>query len=166
MKKLSIQTPVLIAVAVVIMGGSFYGGMAYAKTSTKGSASSFRQGMPNGITGRQGAVGARMGGAGGFTTGEVVSKNANGFTVKLRDGGSKIVITASSTAIGKMTQGSMDDVTDGTSVVVSGTSNSDGSITATTVQIRPAGEIGMPGFGGPGGPEGRGSATSTAPEIK
>lgn len=166
MKKLSIQTPVLIAVAVVIMGGSFYGGMAYAKTSTKSSAS-FRQGMPSGLTGRQGAVGARMGNAGGFTTGEVVAKNPNGFTVKLRDGGSKIVITASSTTIGKMTQGSMEDVTDGTNVVVSGTSNSDGSITATTVQIRPAGEVGMPGFGGLGGPDGRGGdSTSTNPEVK
>lgn len=158
MKAISVQVPVLVVVALVIAGGSFYGGITYAKTTVKKSsvnaaAAQFRQGMGAGA----GAVGAGMrqggartfgaGGMGGFVNGEVASKTNSGFTVKLRDGGSKVVVVASSTTIGKMASGSIDDISEGTGIVVTGTSNSDGSITATTVQIRPAGDVGMPGFG-------------------
>lgn len=171
MKKLlaSKQAPLVVIIALLAVGGgSFYGGMLYGKSSVK-SASQFN--MPGGGAAARmggtlggGAARVRVGGGGGFTTGDVVSKTANGFTVKTRDGSSKIVIVASSTTVGKMTEGSMNDVTEGSGVVVAGTSNSDGSITASTVQIRPAGEA-MPGFGGPG--DGRGSGSGTrmfAPE--
>lgn len=155
MKHISIQIPVLVIVALIISGGAFYGGMAYASAAGKKSlstgAAQFRQGsgMAAGI--RQSG---RAAGMGGFVNGDVVSKTDSGFTVKLRDGGSKVVLVASSTTIGKMTSGSMNDISEGTGVVVTGSSNADGSVTATTVQIRPEGETGMPGFGRPEGATG------------
>ena len=58
-----------------------------------------------------------------------------------------------------MTTGSMDDVSQGTNVTVMGTTNQDGSVTASTVQIRPMGE----GIGGPGsGPAPTTTGTSSA----
>lgn len=161
MKPISIQLPILIVVALVVAGGAFYGGMAYGKTTSSGSSqggvAQFRQGGAGGAGG-VGGVARRAGGGGGFTTGTVASMSPNGFTVEIRGGGSKVVIVASSTSIGKMTSGSIADVTAGANVVVSGTTNSDGSITASTVQLRPEGSP-MPGFGGLG----QGSATGTPP---
>lgn len=149
MKTLSIHIPILTLIALVISGGAFYGGMAFAKASVKSATSSggqFARAQGNMV--RLGAGGnARAGGA--VTSGEVVSKTDNGFSVKLRDGGSKVVLVASSTTIGKMTEGSMADLSDGTEVVVMGTANSDGSVTASTVQIRPEGSAMI--FGGPQG---------------
>ncbi len=147
----------LIIIALFIGGGSFYGGMQYQKsqmpaagqnpfqrgTGTNGQGRGFAAG---GLTGRAGMNGAS--GMGGFTAGEVVSKDATGLTLKLRDGGSKIILTSSSTRVGKMTDGSMDDVKEGTEVTVTGTSNQDGSVSASMIQLRPAG---MPGMGMGGG---------------
>lgn len=161
MKSISIQIPTLIIAALVVSGGAFYGGYSYAKAFVKkdtvGTMMQFRQGMGAGAgAGAAAGFGARQGsgaralgagGMGGFVNGEVASKTDSGFTVKLRDGGSKVVVVASSTTIGKMTSGSMEDIAAGTAVVVTGASNSDGSVTATMVQIRPEGEVGMPGFG-------------------
>jgi hypothetical protein len=45
----------------------------------------------------------------------------------------------SSTPVTKQASGTQDDLSVGTQVAVTGSSNSDGSMTANTVQIRPAG---------------------------
>lgn len=150
MKSHTIQLPVLIIVGLLIAGGSFYGGMLYGKSTSKASSdfASMRNqtgSMPIGSARRIGANGS-----GGMVTGEVLSKSDTGFTIKLRDGGSKIVLVSDSTTIGKMAEGTAEDLTEGTGIVVTGTTNSDGSITASTVQIRPSANQ-VPGFGGPGG---------------
>jgi hypothetical protein len=172
MKSFSINIIVLVIAAVVVGGGAFFGGMAYAK-ATKPAVNSIglRQGtaLGNGnmmrFVGAAGAGGGRMAN-GGFTAGSVVATSANGFTVSLPNGGgSKVIIVASSTSIGKISQGSLQDVSDGSNVIVTGTANSDGSITASTVQIRPEGEA-IPEFGGlrgqreEGGQPAQGNTTS------
>lgn len=129
--------PVMVLV-LLVGGGSFFGGMQYQKTKTPVSAAGrFAPGM--GAAGRFGNGQGRNGG--GFTNGQVVSKDANSLTIKLRDGGSKLIYIATSTNIGKMAEGSMSDVAVGTEVMVGGTANQDGSVTANTVQIRPAGQV-------------------------
>jgi hypothetical protein len=123
---------------VIVSGASFWGGMTYAanKSSQAGqTASRF---------GQSGARGGRLGG-GGNAFGTIVAKDATSITVQLTTGtsttagsGSKIVLYDTSTQIGKMVAGSAGDLTVGENVSVSGTANSDGSITAQSIQIRPS----------------------------
>ena len=77
--------------------------------------------------------------------GEILSKDAQGITVKLREGGSKIVFLSNTTPVSKSVSGSTQDLVVGTSVVVFGTTNPDGSMTATAVQIRPPSPTGRAG---------------------
>lgn len=134
--------PALALTALIVGGGAFYGGMRYqqSKSTRVPSRAGELRGMrtPFGGGNAQGTNGGRA--MGGFTTGEIVSKDANSFTLKLRDGGSKIIFFASSTTIGKMAAGSMDDLAPGTEVVVNGSANQDGSLAASSIQIRPMGQ--------------------------
>jgi hypothetical protein len=121
-----------VVAAVVIAGGSFYGGSVYGQGQAAATASAARTSAFAGRTGRAGA-------GGGFTSGTVVSANSTSMTVQLQSGSTQIVLLSPSTPIQKTTTGSMSDLAAGTTVVVTGTANSDGSLTAQSVQIRPAG---------------------------
>jgi len=96
--------------------------------------------------------GARMRGtgglAGGFTTGQIIAKDATSITVQLISGGpsgtpsgSKIVFLDINTKVTKQVSGTLADLAVGTDVSVTGTPNTDGSISATAVQIRPANTV-------------------------
>jgi hypothetical protein len=139
-----------VIVALLIGGGGFYGGMKYAQARPTvqarpgNGAQGFRAGMGAGALGGQGRGAFPAGAAaGGFTSGEVVSKDATTLTLKLRDGGSKLVLYSTSTRIGKMSEGAITDLTPGTEVTVMGSANQDGSLTASQFQIRPAGQPDM-----------------------
>ncbi len=136
-----------VVVCVVIAVLSFLGGMSYGKG--KNNTISTRQGSysQNGfnqggyLKGAQGMRSGRSGGmmnGGGFTSGEIISKDDKSMTIKLRDGGSKIVLFGASAKVEKTVDGSIADVSVGKSVMVTGTTNSDGSISATSIQMRPA----------------------------
>jgi len=98
----------------------------------------------------QGARGARAGAGqnGGFVNGELLKKDATSLSVKLRDGSTKLVLVTSSTKAIKTAEGTINDIAVGQQVMVTGSTNSDGSVTAQTVQVRPDG---LPGGGPPGG---------------
>lgn len=127
--------------AVLVIGaGSFMGGMKYGQA--KGgmrNVQAFGQ-MRGGQMGD--AMNRRAGGlVGGMlngVNGEVLSKDASSLTVKLRDGGSKQVLFSSSTQVSMMASGTIMDVNTGSNVFVSGKTNQDGSVTAETIQLRPA----------------------------
>ena len=129
-------------VAVIIVGGvSFYAGSVYGKSQVPAASARGQFGGPGGIAGAR--TGAR--GAGGFTTGQILSKDATSMTVQMSDGSTKIVLFSTSTQVMKTATGSVNDLSTGTDVVVTGTSNSDGSVTAQSVQVRPAGALGGAG---------------------
>ncbi len=133
-----------VVAAIIIAGGSFYGGMLYGKsTVSAANPGQFRNGAGFAGTGTGGTGqggfrrGGGPGGMGGFTTGEILSKDATSITLKLRNGGSQIIFFSDKTTIGKMTDGTADDLVVGKEAVVMGSANSDGSLNAQSIQIRP-----------------------------
>ena len=76
-----------------------------------------------------------------MTVGEIIAKDDTSITVKLRDGGSKIIFYSSSSEIGKFTDGTIEDLIIGKNITINGKANPDGSITAQSIQIRPKIEI-------------------------
>ncbi len=126
----------VVAVAVLVGSGAFYGGMKYAQNQTPQMAR--QSGIANtGTAGQSGLRGARSGMRSGFSSGEIIAKDERSITVKLQDGGSKIVFLSGATRIGKSVDGAVADLANGVQVLVNGDTNSDGSINATTIQIRP-----------------------------
>ncbi len=115
--------------AVVIAALVFWGGMQYgqsnAQSSTRGNFSGAR-------TGRQGGFMS-----GGFVGGEVISVDDKSITLKMQDGSTRFVFFSPSTKISKSVDGTISDVAAGKQISVTGTANSDGSMTAQSIQIRP-----------------------------
>ena len=133
----------IVLVALVVGAGSFYGGMKYAqsKSSASGTARNFQNlsdSQRQQLFASGGAVTRSGQTNGGFTSGEVIAKDDKSITVKLADGGSKIIFYSSSTQIRQMADGTINDVSTGTQITVNGSANQDGSLTAQTIQIRPA----------------------------
>lgn len=141
---------VISAVIAAIVGvGAFYGGMSYGKSQAAGarnSSLSQRQGFGAGAAGgalRNGSEQGRGGNraAGEFVNGSIIAKDDKSITIKSIGGGSKIVFLSSSTQIMKSVDGSAADLATGKNVMVTGSTNSDGSLTAQSIQLRPASPV-------------------------
>jgi hypothetical protein len=162
---MSKATGIIVAAVLIIFagGGGFYGGMQYQKGQSPSFAQAGFQGggaMPGGGTG-MGQNGNRQRQGGGPVSGQIVSKDDSSITVKLTDGSTKIVMLSSKASIGKFTTVKMSDIKQGEQITAFGTSNSDGSVTASMIQIgRPAGMNGNRGFNGNGNPGGNGNTNS------
>ncbi len=145
MQNKKIITIAIIAV-VAVGAGAFYGGTVYEKSSlTKQgllrSASRGQVGQGQGQFARPGGPngsGSGRNGNGGFAAGQIIAKDDKSVTIKSNDGSSKIVFFSDSTQVGKTAQGSSSDLASGEQVMVNGTANSDGTITAQSIQIRPS----------------------------
>ena len=124
---------IAVVVLIVVAGGAFYLGVQNGKNSATAAATVARAGFT------RGAGSLARGGTGGFTGGQILSKDATSLTVGVQGGGSKIVFFSNSTPITKTVSGSVSDLTIGTNISVIGTTNSDSSESATSIQIRPAG---------------------------
>ncbi len=127
---------IAIGIAVVL----FFVGFFVGKSST--SSVALNTARPLGAAAQSHA---RQAGA-GLVSGTVLSQNSHGFSLQTNDGGSRVVLTSSSTQVLKSTMGSLSDVTPGSSVSIGGTVNADGTVTADFVQLRPAGASAQ-GFG-------------------
>ncbi len=127
----------IIIVAVVFGGIGFFGGMKYGQsenTQTGQMQGDLQRTQQAGNFGGNRRIGSPSGN--GFVNGEIISKDDKSITVKLRDGGSKIVFFSGSTKILKSAEGVVDDLKTGAQTMVNGTTNQDGSVTAQSIQLR------------------------------
>lgn len=121
----------------MLAGLAFYGGMSYGKNLVAPQVPSGQMGSRDFGGQAQNGMARRGAQSGGFTGGEIVSKDDKSLTVKLRDGSSKIVFLSSSSEILKFVSGTLSDLQVGEQVAVTGSANNDGSITAQSIQVRP-----------------------------
>ena len=130
MKKKNIIIAVCIAVVVGLAG--FFVGVNVGHTSQTNPGGTLARGQNASRTG------AFTRSTGNLVAGKVLSSDANGITLQITGGGSKVVIVPSSTMVLKSVSGALTDVSVGSNVTIQGTQNTDGSITAQSIQIRPA----------------------------
>lgn len=124
-----------IMILIIVGSGAFYAGMKYEQSVRRNFIRQNLGGQNFGANMRTGFRAGRLGQE--FINGEIIAKDEKSLTVKLRDGGSKIVFFSDSTEIGKFVNGDLGDLEIGKTIIVNGKTNSDGSITAESIQLRP-----------------------------
>lgn len=129
----------LVAVVLLMagLGVGFFGGMKYQESK-----------LPQGLrqfNGGQNRVGMmqNFGNRNNFRpiSGEIISAETNSITVKLADGSSKIVLLSDKTEINEATKAAQTDLKSGEKVAVFGIENSDGSLTAQSIQLNPISQM-------------------------
>ncbi len=121
---------IMIISAIVLLGAGYYIGKSQSPSPS----------ARNNFTGANGANRAgnmrTLGSNSAPVSGDIISKDDKSITIKLRDGGSKIVFFSTSTPITKSVSGVSTDLSQNESIMVQGTANSDGSVSAQSIQIR------------------------------
>jgi hypothetical protein len=127
MKKINV---IIIAVAAAVIFGAagFWFGISYGSKSLSGNQA-YQGGQK---------FSNRTGTGAAATMGQIVSFDDKSITVQDRSGNSKVIFYSSSTPISKIASSSAQDFSNGEDITVIGSQNSDGSITAQSIQIRPA----------------------------
>jgi len=115
-----------IVIALLLGYGIGYLTHPSAATPTQTARGNFTDGTRNGGTGN------------GFLSGTVAAIDSGSITVNTRDGSSHIVLVTPNMSVSKSVSGSVSDVTVGSTIIVTGTTNSDGSVSASSIQLRPA----------------------------
>ncbi len=129
---------VAVIITAIVAGGVGY---VYGKKNATSSNPTFSQASGRGNVTGTGFRGNRVGG--GAVSGEIIAKDVTSITVQLRgaqiDGGagSKIIFLSNETQVMKSAQGTTSDLAVGTQIMAVGTVNTDGSVTAQSIQIRP-----------------------------
>ncbi len=139
-KKYAVHVVWVIIVIVALAGGYFWG---KASVPARGAGS-----FAGAASGTRGLVGARGGAGGGFVAGTITANDGTSLTVQLANGNSENVYYSSSTQVIKPSPASVGDLTSGTMVMIGGTTNPDGSVTAQSIQIRQATGGGAPASSG------------------
>jgi hypothetical protein len=121
-------------VGVIVLIAAFYAGMVYGKGQMP--ARGQRSGIQTFNGGQNGGMGGRN--FGGLSNGQVIAKDDKSITISVMGGGSKIILLDTNTKISKPVDAALSDLTIGSQVSVTGTPNSDGSVNAQAVQIRPS----------------------------
>lgn len=111
---------ITILISALVAGGAFYGGIKYQQ-SQRGQQNRNFQNMPRN----------------NFrpVNGEIIAVDDKSITVKMPDGSSKIVILSAKTVINKATTAPISELKSGAKVMVTGTTNTDGSVTAENIRL-------------------------------
>ncbi len=131
--------PLVIIVGLLMLGTAFYTGRLSAPTKSSMTSNNPHSGLEgqgrgamNGNDRSQGDQIVRD----NLVNGTIISQDEKSLTLNLAEGGSKIIYLSPSTKIVKMTEAAMADLSIGQTVMVNGSTNSDGSLSAQMVQLR------------------------------
>jgi hypothetical protein len=143
-----------VALVLVIAGGSFYGGMLFGKSQTQTSAPAGRafggtDSFPGAANAQvtPGARGQRANGAGNLLVGTIKEIREGSLLLADNNGKETQVKVTDTTLIEKNASVKLTDLAPGETLMVSGSTAADGTVTARSLQVAPQGRI---GFGGPG----------------
>lgn len=141
--KQSTMIVILVAVVLVVGGGAFYGGMKYGENRIMQDPAALFQQMQGGMGGQFPGGGTRQPGTttdrtgGGLTAGGTLGtiQKIDGDTIVLSTENDTIeVITSETTFIQKMMDVGTEALEVGESVIVTGSENADGSISARSIR--------------------------------
>ncbi len=153
-----------LVLVVAVAAGSFYGGTVYGKNQARAQLAAARQGAAailgqggqpldpaqagqgGAAARRQGALGVQGGPGGqggGVVFGEITEVKAGVLVITDNNGKQTQVTVTDTTLIEKNASVSLADLKQGETVIVSGSAGSDGSVTARSVQVSPAGRMGI-----------------------
>jgi pectate lyase len=138
--------PILAAVVLAVVG--FGAGFAVATATSSPAATTDTTQRTQGF-GPGASFRPRNGAFGGGASGTVGSVSANQMTITTAAGGQRIVLLTTTTTVTQVTSATkaLTDLASGQTVTVVGTSNPDGSVTATRIII---GDVSILGRGGVG----------------
>lgn len=125
---------IIVVSFILTVAISFYCGSKYSQSNNGARQGGIRQN--GGMTMNPGSRQNNQGG--GFINGEIASKDDGTMTVNIKNGGSKVVLFSDKTTVSKSVEGSLSDLSVGGSIMITGTQNQDGSVSAQSIQIRPA----------------------------
>ena len=126
------NTKAMVAITAIIALVVGFGAGFYAKGAmTPQRGARFAQGQAGAPAGRFGANGQRP------VTGTIQSISATSMTVQSPDGSTHAVLLDNNTQYKKTADATQTDFAQGAQVMVVGTSNPDGSVTAASVQTAP-----------------------------
>lgn len=135
------QNTIILGVILLLVVGAIGFGVGYKIGQTKNQFTSQIRGngqFANG--GTRGQVGNQAGGSmrgNRQIAGEVIALDDKTMTIKMADGSSKIILLSSTMTISKSIDAPKTDLKVGSKVAVFGAQNTDGSQTATTVELDP-----------------------------
>ncbi|RQW90456.1 MAG: hypothetical protein EHM79_01205 [Geobacter sp.] len=146
-----------IVALLLVAGGSFYGGTLYGQNQAQTVLAARRQGAfpgagENGQFNGQPGANARAGAQGGMLFGQIAEIGDGMLTVTDNNGKQTQVKVTDTTLIEKQASVELTDLTQGETVMISGSQGTDGTITARSVQVAPMGRFGPGGPGAAGTP--------------
>jgi len=120
------NSKLIIGALLIAVGfAGFFGGIKYQQS--KGFS----------MTGRLNSERTRPNNNSGMVSGEIIDKDKTSITVKQANESTKIILLSENTGINKTSEGSVDDLKTGETVMIFGQENPDGSIFAVNIQLNP-----------------------------
>jgi hypothetical protein len=133
-------TAVVIAVGVGCLFGGRAWGAAGSDNNDQGRSAGQNwadgnrpSGMPADGSGLFAGPGGRNGG--NMVSGSIIAADSTSITVKTGNGSTKIILVSGSTSISLVAAGSIADLKTGENVVVTGSANDDGTVTAANIRL-------------------------------
>jgi len=132
------NTKLIIGILLAVVGAvGFFGGMKYQQSKGFSMADMQSTAMHGGMPSQRGPTEAREMNNSGMVSVEIIDKDETSITVKQADESTKIILLSEDTGVNKTSEGSVDDLETGETVMIFGQENPDGSISAANVQLNP-----------------------------